>query len=481
MRDKAYICLLILFLTGCATVTEKPYEKINLPELHKTEKPQFIKKTLDNGTTVFLMEDHSLPLISFKALIRTGKIHEPAEKTGLGDITFEVMRTGGAGEKTGDEIDLFLENIGASISTGIGTDIGWVEGICHKKNFFSVFNIFKDIITTPSFEPDKITLAVIKKKSEISRRNDYISEIADREFKRLIYGKDSPYGRIPEYETIDAITREDIINVYNFSVHPEDIILGIWGDFETEEMYEIVKRSFGRWQKEKTEKKEKPPVEFIQGPSLNIIKKEDATQSVIVMGHIGLQMNNPDYPAAVVLSRALGVGWNSRFLRILRQEKGLAYEVWAVFSGEFDRPGLFIAKAQTKTESTMEAMELMKAEIKRIQEGITKEELDIAKEGVINSEVFWSDTKDEIMSRILTYEYYNYPYDYPEKLIEGVKKVSLDDIKRTARKYIFPERLTILIVGNPPQPSFYKSPQFPPFIKGGIKKEFHLFEKEGIR
>ncbi|MCM8762601.1 MAG: insulinase family protein [Candidatus Omnitrophica bacterium] len=451
MIKKKILLWIMIFFTGCATLSQKPYETIKFPQLKKAEKPDFVKMKLDNGITLFLMEDHSLPLINFKALIKTGKIYEPTDKAGLAEITFEVMRTGGAGEKKGDEIDTFLENIGAGISTGIGTDIGWVEGYCHRKNFFSVFNIFKDIITAPSFEPDKITLAIIRKKSEISRRNDEISEIADREFRRLIYGKDSPYGRIPEYETVDRITRNDIVNFYNQEVHPEGVILGIWGDFEKEEMIEMVKRTFGVWHKEKTEKKEPPPVEFAKDGSFTFIKKEDATQSVIIMGDVGLQRNDPDYPSAIVLSRVLGAGWNSRFSRILRQEKGLAYEVWATFLGEFDRPGLFIAKAQTKTERTMEAISLMKEEIRKIQEGISQEELSVAKEGFINSEVFWSDTNDEIMNRLLTYEYYGYPYDYPEQLIEGIKKVSGDDIKNFARKYLHPNRLTVIVVG-PPSP-----------------------------
>ncbi|HOL22492.1 MAG TPA: pitrilysin family protein [bacterium] len=448
MREKVIICLAI-FITGCATVSEKkPYEKIKFPELKKVEKPQFTKEKLENGITVLLMEDHSLPLIGFKALVRTGTIYEPAEKTGLGEITFEILRTGGAGEKTGDEIDTFLESTGAAISTGIGTDVGWVEGYCHRKNFYSVFNIFKDIITAPSFEEKKIALAIIRKKGEISRRNDDISEIADREFRRIIYGKDSPYGRIPEYETIENISRQDIINFYNKSVYPEDIILGIWGDFESKDMLEMVLRTFGKWNKEKAEKI-KPHPEFAETGSFNLIIKKEATQSVIIMGCKGLKRDDPDYFAAIILSRALGAGWNSRFSRILRQEKGLAYEIWATFAGEFDRPGLFIAKAQTRSDRTMEAVKLMKEEIERIADGISEEELTVAKEGIINSEVFWSDTKDEIINRLLTYEYYGYLYDYPEKLIEGVKKVSGEDIKRVAKKYLRTDKLTVLVVGSP--------------------------------
>lgn len=166
MKGKNLICFILLLFTGCATVSERPYEKIKFPELPITEQPQFTKERLENGITLFLMEDRSLPLISFKALVRTGTIYEPAEKIGLAEITFETMRTGGANEKTGDEIDLLLEHLGASVSTNIGTDIGWIEGYCHKRNFFSVFNIFKDIITSPSFESNKIALAVIRKKAK---------------------------------------------------------------------------------------------------------------------------------------------------------------------------------------------------------------------------------------------------------------------------------------------------------------------------
>ena len=453
MKKIWVICVLMGLLTGCATLSERQpvsWKDIKFPPLKKVEKPPFVKVQMENGMTLFLMEDHSLPLIGFKALIRTGSIYEPPEKIGLADITLETMRTGGAGEKTGDEIDNFLEGIGASISAGVGADVASLEGLCQKKNFISVFNIFRDLLTSPRFEEKKIQLAIIRKKSEIARRNDEISDIADREFRRLIYGYKNPYARIPEYETIENIKREDILRFYSQSVSPEDVILGIWGDFETEEMIEIVKKTFGKWKREEGQRLEKPVVEFVQqNGSFNLIEKKDATQSVVIMGTLGLKRDDPDYFAAVVLSRILGAGWNSRFSRILRGERAVAYEVWASFAGEFAYPGLFIAKAQTRADRTMETVKLMREEIERIKEGVGKEELAIAKEGIINNEVFWSDTKEEIIKRLITYQYYNYPADYPDKLIEGVKKVTEEDIKRVAERYLSPEKLTVLVVGNP--------------------------------
>lgn len=438
-----------MMLAGCTSLHHKKPETLKFPELRTVETPRYIREKLDNGMVVFLMEDRLLPLINFQAFVRTGSIYEPAEKTGLAEMTFETLRTGGAGKMSGDEIDSALENIGAHITTGIDRDAASVGGLSHKKNFPLVFGIFHSILTAPSFQQDKIELSVIRKKGEISRRNDSISGIADREFRRLVYGKDSPYARIAEYETVDNVSRNDIADFHNRCFHPENVILGLWGDFDSAEMLSAVREKFGGWQAGKTKYPEKPAVEFPSQGSVNLIVRKDATQSVIIMGHRGIRRDHPDYFTAVVLSRILGAGWYSRFSRTLRQEKGLAYEIWASFIAEFDYPGLFIAKAQTRQDRTSEAINLIKKEIELIRQGVTDEELAVAKEGILNSEVFWSDTKDKIISRLMRYEYYGYPFDYPEKLIDGVKRVSREDIARIAEELLFPDNLTVLVVGNP--------------------------------
>ncbi len=438
-----------ILLAGCASIQNGRPETLKFPQLRTVETPQFTRETLDNGMVVFLMEDRSLPLINFQALIRTGNIHDPAGKTGLAEMVLETLRTGGAAGMSGDDIDAALENIGAYISAGAGTDSSSAGGLAHRKNFPFVFDIFHKIMTLPSFGQDKIELSAIREKGAISRRNDDISGIADREFRRLLYGKESPYARIAEYETIDNIARGDIVEFYKKHFRPGNIILGVWGDFDTAEMLDAVRKKFCGWESGEAKHPEKPPVKFPVKGTVNLIVKKDATQSVIVMGHEGIRRDHPDYPAAVVLSRILGAGWYSRFSRTLRQEKGLAYEVWASFIPEFDYPGLFIAKAQTRQDRTFEAIELMKRGIAAVQLGVTDEELAVAKEGILNSEVFWSDTKDKIISRLMRYECYGYPFDYPEKLIEGVKQVAKEDIARVAEKLLFPENLTILVVGNP--------------------------------
>ncbi|MBN1446015.1 MAG: insulinase family protein [Candidatus Omnitrophica bacterium] len=449
MKKLYTLITLALLMTGGCAHGIKP-DALKFPKLRAVEAPQFVREKLDNGITIFLMEDKSLPLINFQALVHTGTICEPEEKTGLAEITFETMRTGGAGKMSGDEIDYALERIGARISTGIDRDIASAGGLCRKENFPFVSGIFRDILAKPAFEPDKIALSVISKKGAISRRNDDISDIAEREFGRLVYGKNSPYARISEYATIDNISREDLLEFHGKHVRPENIILGIWGDFESEEMVETVKELFGSWRKSsEISPLCKPAVEFPQTSPLNVIVKKDATQSVIMIGHKGIKRGHPDYFTAAVLSRILGAGAYSRFSRKLREEKGLAYEVWALFIPEYNYPGLFMGKAQTRLDKTFEVIALMKQEIESVRRDITDEELAVAKEGILNSEVFWSDTKDKVITRLMRYEYYGYSFDYPEKLIEGVKKVTKKDVVRTANELLLPGSLTVLVVGNP--------------------------------
>jgi len=455
MRGKGIIMKKILLLVtgmmmaGCASVQTVKPEMLKFPELRTVTAPHYSREKLDNGMIVFLMEDRSLPLVRFQALIRTGSIYEPAEKTGLADMTLETLRTGGAGKISGDEIDSALENIGASISAGTDWDVASVGGLSYKKNFLMVFDIFRSMLTEPSFSQDKIDLCVIGKKGAISRRNDDISDLADREFRRLVYGGESPYARTEEYETIDNVSREDIVNFHRKYFHPENVILGIWGDFSTPEMLKTVREEFGSWKSGGIIRIGLPPVEFPPATSTNLIVRKDATQSVIIMGHAGIRRDHPDYAAAVILSRILGAGWYSRFSKSLRQEKGLAYDIWASFIPEYDYPGLFIAKSQTRQEKTSETVGLMKEEIASMKQGVTDQELSAAKEGILNSEVFWSDTKDKIITRLMRYEYYGYPFDYPEKLIDGVKKVTKEDVVRVAKELLFPENLTLLVVGNP--------------------------------
>src|SRR5579862_6403300 len=210
-----------------ASAQASAWQQITIPPLpaFKPQQPKRIE--LKNGMVIFLQEDHELPLLNGTARIRGGSVNEPAAKVGLVDMYGEVWRTGGTKTQTGDQLDDFLEVRAAKVETGGGPDSTTISFSCLKGDLDDVFKAFVDVLQNPEFRADKIEIAQKEEEDSISRRNDEISEIAHREAVKLAYGSDNPYARIPEYATVAAVTREDLVAWHDKYVHPNNIILGI--------------------------------------------------------------------------------------------------------------------------------------------------------------------------------------------------------------------------------------------------------------
>ena len=161
----------------------------------------------------------------------------------------EVWRTGGTKTQTGDQLDDFLEVRAAKVETGGGPDSTTISLSCLKGDFDDVFKVFADLLQHPEFRADKLDLAQKQADDSISRRNDEIGEIAARESAKLAYGANNPYAREPEYSTIAAITRQDLIDWHKTYVHPNHIILGISGDFDSAAMEAKLRAAFESWPK----------------------------------------------------------------------------------------------------------------------------------------------------------------------------------------------------------------------------------------
>lgn len=454
-----FVLTVFLLFFGCALEPElvKDFQETNIcdfeaPPQGEIKIPEYQRFKFSNGLVLYLMEDSRFPIINFYAKLSVGTSQDPKEKIGLAQITTQLLRSGGTKSLSGDQIDDKLERVGAYISTSIGPDAAQISGQSLKVDFPEVFEIFAQILLEPVFSKDKLNLSRIQAMADIARRNDRAQDIASREFRRLVYGKNNPYAWITQPETISSIVQEDVVNFYQSNFSPEGMVLAIWGDFNKQEVFDKVETYFGDWAR-------KDPVEL---PVFELDIKDQArsgfflreglTQSQIVMGHLGITRDDPDYFAVLVLSRVLGSGWNSRFMRYLRQEQALAYSIYASHAANFGYPGLFIAQAQTRVERTQEAIELMRQEIRRLsQEKVSSSELKIAKEGVLNYSLFWFDTPDKVIRRLVRYEYYGYPQDYIQKLLEGVKAVDAERLLEVAGRHLRSEQLSFFIVTTPKQ------------------------------
>ncbi len=455
MKPTKNLLLMLMLVTASfialprATAQATTWQQIPIPPLpaFKPQQPKRIE--LKNGMVIFLQEDHELPLVDGTARIRGGSVNEPAAKVGLVDMYGEVWRTGGTKTQTGDQLDDFLEVRAAKVETGGGPDSTTISFSCMKPDLDDVFKVFLDVLRNPEFRADKLDIAQKEEQDAISRRNDDVGEIAHRETVKLAYGADNPYAREAEYATVAAVTRQDLIDWHGTYVHPNNIILGISGDFDSAAMEARLRAAFDSWPKGPASPKRNEFKYSPAPPGNYFVSKEDVNQSTIHMVGLGITRDNPDYYALSVFNEAFGGGFSSRLFNDIRTKRGLAYSVGGGVGSNFGHPGILQVAIGTKSGSTIEAIQAATEDIADLsRKPITDDEIQRAKDAILNAFIFRLDSPDKILGERMTYEYYGYPADWLDKYEAEIKKVTAADVNRVATKYMHRDQMAVLVVGN---------------------------------
>ena len=426
-------------------------EDLTYPDLRDFETPTPERVVLDNGMVIFLLEDEELPQVNAVARFGTGSVYEPAEMRGLASVTGTAMRTGGTASLSADSLNLALENVGATVETSIGTTSGSAFMSTLADHVDRVLPIFADVIRRPAFDSSKVALAKNNQKTSISRRNENPQQIGFRVFQKILYGEDSPYARTPEYYTVDRITRADVQDFHAEYFHPGNTILSVWGDFDADAMEETLREQFGDWEAVDGFERPMPPQpDAERAYSVNFVRKSDVNQSTIVIGHPGeITRRSDDYPRVTVMNQVLSGGFSSRLFQNVRKDKGLAYSVFGAYTASYNRPGLFYAGIFTKSSTTVEGTRAVMTEVERLRtEAPSQEEVTLAKDSYLNSFVFNFDTKREVLSRLMAYEYYDYPTDLLQQTKDGVETVTPNDVQEVAQSYLHPDESHIVVVGR---------------------------------
>jgi zinc protease len=437
-------------VAGAQTIPPS-YKDLKYPPLREIQIPKVEESTLPNGLRIYLLENHELPLIRGLALVRTGNLFDAADKIGLAGTAGALIRSGGTTAKTGDQLDEELENIAASVESSIGESYGSVSFSTLKERTDEVLAAFHDVLTTPAFREDKLELIKTQTRSGIARRNDDAHGISQREFAELIYGSRTPYAWREEYATIDNIKRDDVVKFYQRYYFPANVILAVQGDFSAPEMKAKLEKLFASWNVTQQPVPPFPAVDpKVSQPGIHLAVKTDVTQTNLVLGHLGGELKDKDYPALEVMSDILGGGFQSRLFEKVRSKLGYAYDVSASWGADYDHPGLFEISSSTKSASTTDTLKAINAEVERIRtQEVTAEELESAKQTVLNGFIFNFDTPSKTLNRLLTYRYYGYPDDFIFQYQKAVRDVTRADILRVAKQYMDPAKFVIVAVGNP--------------------------------
>jgi zinc protease len=424
------------------------WKKVPIPPLRQFKPQEPRRVQLPNGMVIFLQEDHELPVIDGTIRIRGGSREEPAEKVGMISLYSEVWRTGGTKSKTGDELDDFLEAHAARIEASDSADSTFISWSSLKENYDQVFPVLIDLLENPEFRQDKIELAKQQFASLISRRNDDMDDIAQRESSQLAYGPDNPYARPAEYYTVEAITREDLLQWHKRTVAPANMILGIAGDFDSAAMELKLRQAFGSMPQGEPFVPAK--ITFRNPtPGIYFVEKNDVNQSSIHMVDLGIDRHNPDYYAVAVMNELFGGGFSSRLFASIRTRQGLAYSVGGGVGASFDHTGITSFSMGTKSGTTAAGIEALRKEMDGLIKGaVQPNELKKAKDAILNSFIFEFDSKQKVLAERMRYEFYGFPPDFLERYRAEIEKVTAADVDRVARKYVHPEKMAVLVVGN---------------------------------
>jgi zinc protease len=450
MLLKFAFCAVFLAPISLPAQQNKPWEQIPIPRLHEFKPQQPKRIELKNGIVLFLQEDHELPFVSGAVLIPGGSRDEDPAKAGLIGLYGQTWRTSGTAKLDGDAMDDLLEAKAAHIETTGDDDSTALSWDSLKGDADRVFALALDLLLHPDFKTEKLELAQQQEATGIVRRNDDESEIAEREAAKLVYGPNSPYTRQPELATIGAVTVADL-KAWHDRTMGGKLIVGVSGDFDPVAMEAKLRAAFEGFPPVKATP---PRHDVFAGPKPGIyfIDKEDVNQSNIEIVGLGTDRRNPDVPAIAEMNEILGGGFTSRLFQKVRTELGLAYEVGGGMSFAYDHPATFNVIALTKSASTDDATKAALAEIDGlITRPFTEEELTRAKDNILNSFLFRYDTKDKVLAERERLEFYGYPADYLETYKAALEKVTLADLDRVAKKYIHPDKLAVLVVGNGPE------------------------------
>ena len=396
---------------------------------------------------VYLLEDHELPLVSVTAMLRTDTAHDPPELTGLASITGALLRSGGTEALKPAALDAELEFMASAIESSIGEENGTVSMTTLNRNLDKTLRLFVDVIRSPGLDQGRLDLLKKQTIEALKRQNDDPKGIAAREYRRALYGN-HPFGRVATIETVSRIRREEVQSFYLHSVQPTGLILAVSGDFARDKMIDQLESLLGNWQGSSQSLPAVRPPETT--PVKRVLQaRKQVSQSVVKMGHFGIEKNNPDQYAIRVLDYILGGGFTSRLTQEIRSNRGLAYHAGSRFEIGRNFPGIFTAETETKSASTATAISLMEEIIAGLtREPVSQEELSLAKESIVNSFIFGFTRADSIVSQQARLEFFNYPAGYLENFRDRIAAVTADDVLRVARKYLHPDAMTIMVVGD---------------------------------
>jgi len=450
MKKQIILTLTILLIfTGLNFSKLRKVDTLKYPALKKFNIPVVLKTKTKNGIKIRLIKTNKLPLVNVVAIIKGGSVYDPTTKVSLSDMTAQMLRIGGTVKMNGEKVEAYLDSNGISISISSTLDFFVVNISCLDEKLDKGFEILSKLLKTPGFDKKKLEEIKAQFSSSVQRRNDAPQPILNNEFNKVVYGENTPFSAVLEYEHIDNITMQDIKNEYKRFFAPDNVLMGVSGPVKLNEVKKLVEKHFGNW----NNKANIPAYPSVTAPKhdykVAFAGKESLNQNYITIGHIGFKQDEKSEATIKVFNSIFSQGMDSRLFNKVRTELGLTYGISGGIISKKWHKGKVYFSTFTKSESTIPVIKAIFGEINKIRKGkVTKKELANAKNYFMNSYVFKFSTPEKVLYTKLSEEFYGEDENAQEKLMENIKKVTADDIYKLVQKYLHPEQMTVVVVGN---------------------------------
>jgi zinc protease len=431
------------------TAAQEPFPSSPPPPLpaQSIEFPPFESLTLENGLRVIFLDHGTQPVSSLRLYVPGGTAADPPDRAGIASMTATVL-TRGTENRSAEEISATIEGVGGSLSASAARDFFSVSAVTLAEHAELAFQLLGETVLQATFPQSEVELARRQTLSSLQAQRGQPQAVATRHFARAVYGTDHPYGVRPTPGTIQEIQREDLVAYRDAVLRPEGALLVVAGRLDQGQAEDLVREHLGEWRGAPKAEAESPAPGDAEEARMHLVHRPGATQSVVLVGHLGIQAGNPDAFPLLVMNRILGGGADSRLFRILREERGWTYGSYS----ELNRPaqrGTFAAVAEVRTEVTDSTVVELLTQMRRLQEEpVPQEELDAARNYLAGSFPLGLETADQVGGQVASTLLLELPLEdltgYPDR----VRSVTSDDVQRVAREYLHPDRATVVVVGD---------------------------------